>query len=72
MEKNADIVALNLLEKTGMSKTSFLLLIEKLTQHYCLKTKLEKSVCMNDVKSGWLSTHPSGAERLKYLRDNIN
>ena len=72
LEKNADIVALNLLEKTGMSKTSFLLLIEKLTQHYCLKTKLEKSVCMNDVKSGWLSTHPSGAERLKYLRDNIN
>lgn len=72
LEKDADIIALKLLEKTGMSKTSFLLSIEKLTQHNCLKTELEKSVCMNEVKSGWLSTHPSGAERLKYLRENID
>ena len=72
LEKDADIIALKLLEKSGMSKTSFLQAIEKLTNHYCIATKIEKSVCMNEVKSGWLSTHPSGAERLKYLRNNIN
>ena len=72
LEKDADIIALKLLEKTGMSKTGFLLAIEKLTNYYCIATKIEKSVCMHEVKSGWLSTHPSGAERLKYLRNNIN
>ena len=72
LEKDADIIALKLLEKTGISKKSFILAIEKLTNHYCIATKIEKSVCMNEVKSGWLSTHPSGAERLKYLRNNIN
>ena len=72
LEKDADIIALKLLEKTGISKTSFILAIEKLTNNYCIATKIEKSVCMNEVKSGWLSTHPSGAERLKYLRNNIN
>ena len=72
LEKDADIIALKLLEKTSIPKTSFILAIEKLTNHYCIATKIEKSVCMNEVKSGWLSTHPSGAERLKYLRNNIN
>ena len=72
LEKDADIIALKLLEKSGMSKTSFLQAIEKLTNHYCIATKIEKSVCMNEVKSGWLSTHPSGAERLEYLRNNIS
>ena len=72
LEKDADIIALKLLEKSGMSKTSFLQAVEKLTNHYCIATKIEKSVCMNEVKSGWLSTHPSGAERLEYLRNNIN
>jgi len=72
LEKDADIIALKLLEKTGISKTNFLLAIKKLTNHYCIATKIKKSVCMNEIKSGWLSTHPSGAERLKYLRNNIN
>ena len=72
MEKDADIIALKLLEKTGISKKSFIIAIEKLTNHYCIATKIEKSVCMNEVKSGWLSTHPSGAESLKYLRNNTN
>ena len=72
LEKDADIIALKLLEKTGISKKSFIIAIEKLTNHYCTATKIEKSVCMNEEKSGWLSTHPSGAERLKYLRNNIN
>ena len=72
LEKDADLMALKLLEKTGMSKKSFIQAIERLTNHYCVATKIEKSVCINELKSGWLSTHPSGAERLKYLKNNIN
>ena len=72
LERDADIIALKLLEKSGMPKKSFILAIEKLTKHYCIESKLEKSVCMSEVKSGWLSTHPTGAERLEYLKENIN
>ena len=72
LERDADLIALKLLEKSGMPKKSFILAIEKLTKHYCIETKLEKSVCMSEVKSGWLSTHPTGAERLEYLKENIN
>ena len=61
-----------LLEETGISKKSFILAIEQLTKYYCKGTKEEKSVCLNDKKSSWLSSHPTGASRLKYLRENIN
>ena len=71
-EKDADLMALKLLEKTGMSKKSFIQAIEKLSKYYCLKTKIEQSICMDEIKSGGLSTHPTGAERLKYLKENIN
>ena len=40
LEKDADIIALKLLEKTSISKTSFILAIEKLTNHYCIATKM--------------------------------
>ena len=72
LEKDADLMALKLLEKTGISKKSFIQAIEKLTKHYCIETKLEKSVCMSEVRSGWLSTHPTGAERLEYLKESTN
>ena len=72
LEKDADLMALKLLEKTGMSKKIFIQAIEKLTKHYCIETKLEKSVCMSEVRSGWLSTHPTGAERLEYLKESTN
>ena len=72
LEKDADLMALKLLEKTSISKKSFIQAIEKLSKYYCLKTKIEKSICMDEIKSGWLSTHPTGAERLKYLKKNIN
>ena len=72
LEKDADIIALKLLEKSGMSKKSFILAIEKLSKYYCIKTKIEKSICMDEIKSGWFSTHPTSTERLKYLKENIN
>ena len=72
LEKDADLMALKLLEKSGMSKNSFLIAIEKLTKHYCLKSNLEKLNCMDEIKNSWFSTHPTGTERLKYLGDNLN
>ena len=72
LEKDADLMALKFLEKTGMSKKGFIRAIEKLSNYYCLKTKIKKSKCRDEIKSGWLSTHPTGAERLKYLKENMN
>ena len=71
-EKDSDIIALELLDNAGLNKKSFVEAIEKLTNHFCLKSKLEKAVCLQDIKNGWLSTHPSGAERLKYLQEQID
>ena len=71
-EKESDLLALKFLENAGLKKDSFILAIEKLTEHFCNKSKLEKSECLSGVKSGWLATHPTGAERLKYLRETID
>ena len=67
-EKEADFVALDYLEAVNLNRTSFTFAIEKLMQHMCNATT-EKSfdTCLKNDKSGWFSTHPSGAERLKYL-----
>mgnify|MGYP001982992583 CR=1 FL=1 len=71
-EKDSDLLALEFLENAGLKKESFILAIEKLTEHFCPKSKLDKSDCLTGVKSGWLATHPTGAERLKYLREKID
>ena len=71
-EKDSDLLALEFLENAGLKKESFILAIEKLTEHFCSKSKLDKSDCLTGVKSGWLATHPTGAERLKYLREKID
>lgn len=71
-EKDSDLLALEFLENAGLKKKSFILAIEKLTEHFCSKSKLDKSDCLTGVKSGWLATHPTGAERLKYLREKID
>ena len=71
-EKDSDLLALEFLENAGLKKESFILAIEKLTEHFCSKSKIDKSDCLTGVKSGWLATHPTGAERLKYLREKID
>ena len=70
-EKNpsiADLVALDYLKAANLKTTSFTSAIEKLMQHMCnTKTKKSFDNCLKNDKSSWFSTHPSGAERLKYL-----
>ena len=71
-EKESDLLALEFLENAGLKKNSFILAIEELTEHSCSKSKLDQSECLTGVRSGWLATHPTGAERLKYLREKID
>ena len=67
-EKKADLLAQQYLQKAGFAKSTFATAIKKLTEHYCSKTAVQKvQHCIEQNDSGWLSTHPSGAERLKYL-----
>ncbi len=67
-EKKADLLAQQYLQKAGFAKSTFVNAIKKLTEHYCSKTAVQRvQHCIEQTESGWLSTHPSGAERLKYL-----
>ncbi len=67
-EKRADLLAQEYLKKAGFREPTFANAIKKLTEHYCSKTSVRKvQHCIEQTDSGWLSTHPSGAERLNYL-----
>ena len=67
-EKKADLLAQQYLQKAGFAKSTFASAIKKLTEHYCSKTGFQNvQHCIKQTDSGWLSTHPSGAERLEYL-----
>ena len=63
-EKEADLMALEYLENAKLNKSSFGLAIEKLTDNLCSATTKN---CLESTESGWLSSHPTGAERLEYL-----
>ena len=67
-EKQADLLAQQYIQKAGFAKSTFATAIKKLTEHYCSKTAVQNvQHCIKQTDSGWLSTHPSGAERLEYL-----
>ena len=67
-EKEADLLALKYLEKAGLEKSVFLEAIQSLTAHYCSEMDTEYvRDCLNEQDSSWLSSHPTGAERIDYL-----
>ena len=67
-EKQADLRAQQYLDKAGFKKSTFANAIKNLTEHYCSKTAVQSvQDCVEKTDSGWLSTHPSGAERIEYL-----
>ncbi len=70
-EKEADLIALEYLENAGLNKNNFSLAIEKLTRYVC-SSNLTQSIqdCLENNENSWLSTHPSGAARLKYLSEH--
>lgn len=67
-EKEADLLALKYMETAKLDRAVFARALEKLTEHYCSSTN-SKSVqnCMEQSKSGWFASHPSGTERIHYL-----
>lgn len=67
-EKEADLLALEYMENANLNKAAFGLAIEKLTSSFCAAAAdAALQDCLKNSKSGWLSSHPSGAERLRYL-----
>jgi len=68
-EKDADLVALDILENSGLSKKHLVESFEKLVNHFCGNVdKSDPNTCLNDIETGWFSTHPSFKERLIYLK----
>lgn len=65
-EREADLLALKYMEKANLNKSALALAIRKLTTHFCASSDSFED-CIENSKSGWLSSHPSGAERLEYL-----
>lgn len=71
-EKQADLAAMDLLRKSGIGARHFVNAIEKITALSCGRAAASaREECSAGAASGWLSTHPSGAERLDYLTENL-
>ena len=67
-EKEADLISVKYLENAGIDKVSFGLALQKLVSNSCRPTsEISLQECLEKDGSGWLSSHPSGAERLKIL-----
>jgi len=66
-EKEADLLALDYLQKSGISPIHFLDAIKKLFNYFCGTEEINPADdCMGDQWS-WLATHPSGNNRLDYI-----
>ena len=70
-EREADILAIDYLIASGIDPEALVNVMERLTDFMCSKfTGQAKLDCQSDSAS-WLSTHPSGAERIAYLKSAI-
>lgn len=69
LEKEADLAAMDIMERAGLQRTHFIEAIELLTEDACGRGReAGPEVCLKGLEAGWLSTHPSGAERIEYLK----
>lgn len=69
LEQEADLVAIEIMEKAGLQKVHFIEAIELLTEDACRQRgESGLEVCLGGMEAGWLSTHPSGTERIEYLK----
>ena len=70
LEREADLAALDYLEAAGLERNLLLGAMKKILASSCeLEHKENFGACLEqeDDLTGWLSTHPAGAERLQYL-----
>ena len=68
MEKEADLLGVEILLDSGIDPVHFSNALTKLTLHYCKQSSTSQVMeCVENEGSSWFSTHPTGADRLKYL-----
>ena len=68
MEKEADLLGVEILLDSGIDPVHFSNALTKLTLHYCKQASASQVMeCVENESSSWFSTHPTGADRLKYL-----
>ena len=71
-EKEADLHGADILNAGGVNPHHLVLAMQKLSKHLCGDGDAKKiAACMAEETSGWLSTHPAGGARMKYLRAHI-
>ena len=69
-EREADLVALEIMDRAGLSRRHFAAAIAKLAGQQCGHAHGPAAdACMMDAEKSWLSSHPANAERLRYLRE---
>ena len=67
-EKQADLKAIEYLQKSEINQSSLLLALKKLISYFCSSTFSEiENECFKKSESNLMSTHPSFADRKLYL-----
>ena len=71
LEKEADLLAADFLENSGIDPNHLLEAMKNLFEYLCGSlVSYSESACMEEAS--WFSTHPSGSERLEYLTERIH
>ena len=69
-EQEADLAALQYLQASDIDQLHFVNAITKLTNYMCGLASDSPLSCNDDVVN-WISTHPSGTQRIEYLINEI-
>ena len=70
-EKEADLEAIKYLFASGLNPSGMVTAMQKLTDFYCRNDSGELAFeCESEVLA-WISTHPSGEDRIRYLKEAI-
>lgn len=69
-EKEADLEAVRILTESGIDPVNLMTSLQKLVIYYCPDSGSSITSCEDDTLS-WLSTHPTGDERVAYLKEEI-
>ena len=71
-EREADLMGVKLLQEANIDPIHFATALNKIYHHLCKDTPSSQfQKCIDDQSGNWLSTHPTGAERLEYLKEVI-
>ncbi len=69
-EREADLMGIQLLQEAEIDPIHFMDALHKLTRHFCEGLPAAQlQQCIDNESNNWLSTHPTGAQRLEYLEE---